>query len=144
MTLLGAPILPAAIETVLTKKLENLKLMAGRLSEIDAHEALLLLRHCFSIPKVTYVLRTSPSFKKKAILNKYDNQIRNALQKILNIQMNDEPWNQSTLPINLGGLGLKLASEVALPAFLSSAYGASTTVHDLLPLCIKSDPNIFF
>ena len=29
-------------------------------------------------------------------------------------------WSQSTLPVNLGGLGMKLASEVALPAILLS------------------------
>ena len=58
--------------------------------------------------------------------------------------MNEDTWCQSTLPINLGGLGLRLASEVALPAFLSSAFGAKETVKDLVPLSIKDDPNLFF
>ena len=60
LTLLGAPIFPEAIETVLEPKLENLKLMTKRLQEIDSHEGLFLLRHCFGIPKLTYFLRTSP------------------------------------------------------------------------------------
>ena len=144
LTLLGAPILPAAIESVLNKKLEDLKLMTDRLTEIDAHEALFLLRHCFSIPKMTYVLRTSPCFMENLILKNYDDLIKSALQKILNISLSEEPWNQCTLPINLGGLGLKMASEVSLPAFLSSAFGAVQIVKALLPLCIKDETNQFF
>ena len=53
LTLLGAPILPEAIEGVLNPKLESLKLMASRLEEIDKHDALFLLRQCFAIPKMT-------------------------------------------------------------------------------------------
>ena len=62
LTLLGAPILQDAIESTLTAKLKSLDLMIERLIEIDAHEALFLLRHCFSIPKLTYLLRNAPCF----------------------------------------------------------------------------------
>ena len=55
--------------------------MTDRLTEIDAHEALFLLRHCFSIPKMTYVLRTSPCFMENLILKNYDDLIKSALQK---------------------------------------------------------------
>ena len=64
LTLLGAPIFPEAIESILKPKLENLVLMVNRLEEIDAHDALFLLRNCFSMPKLTYNLRTSPCFLK--------------------------------------------------------------------------------
>ena len=43
LTLLGAPLLPEAIIASLASKLENLKLMISRLTDIDAHEALFLL-----------------------------------------------------------------------------------------------------
>ena len=77
-------------------------------------------------------------------MKNYDDLIKSALQKILNIDLSDQHWNQCTLPINLGGIGLKLASEVSLPAFLSSAFGASQTVKVLVPLCIKDETNKFF
>ena len=40
LTLLGAPVFPEAIEKMLEPKLEKLSLMANRLKEIDAHDAL--------------------------------------------------------------------------------------------------------
>jgi len=76
LTLLGAPILPEAIFSILNAKLESLNLMIERLTEIDAHEALFLLKNCFAIPKLTYFLRTAPCFMKKNILNNYDNSIK--------------------------------------------------------------------
>jgi hypothetical protein len=133
LTLLGAPIFPEAIESILQPKLEKLILMANRLKEIDAHDALFLLRNCFSMPKLTYNLRTSPCFLKSEILNKYDSIIKESLQEILNVKLDEKAWDQSTLPIKLGGLGIKLASEVALPAYLSSVYSSKSVVKSLLP-----------
>ena len=134
LTLLGAPILPEAIQGVLLAKIESLKLMTERLTEIGAHEALFLLRNCFSIPKLTYFLRTAPCFTKSDILKNYDNFIKVSLQTILNIQLDEPAWCQSTLPINLGGLGLKLATEVALSAYLSSACSSKSTVKFIVPV----------
>ena len=64
LTLLGAPILPEAIEGVLNPKLEELQLMISRLEDNDKHDALFLLRQCFAIPKMTYFFRTGPCFMK--------------------------------------------------------------------------------
>ena len=87
LTLLGAPIFPEGIKNSLEPKLENLKLMANRLKEIDAHDALFLLRNCFSIPKLTYFLRTSPCFLNKEILERYDSIIKDSLENILNVKL---------------------------------------------------------
>ena len=51
LTLLGAPIFKDSVSSVLKPKIENLKLMVSRLKEIDSHEALFLLSHCFGMPK---------------------------------------------------------------------------------------------
>ena len=118
--------------------------MTERLITIDAHEALFLLRNCFSMPKLTYFLRTAPCFLKKNILLEYDNSIRNSFKKILNIKLEEQAWNQCTLPVNLGGLGLKLAIEIALPAFLSSVYSSSSTRKALMPVSIRKDQDHFF
>src|SRR6218665_3838161 len=47
--------------------------------------------------------------------------MRKGLQNILNISFTDTQWLQATLPIRLGGLGIRRASSLALPAFLASA-----------------------
>ena len=84
---------------VLEAKIENLELMAGRLSKIDRHSALYLLRNCFTMPKLTYFLRSSPCFLEPTILKRYDTIIKDALVKILNIQLHEEAWSQATLPV---------------------------------------------
>ena len=71
LTLLGSPVLPEAVEKVLSAKLADLKIMEERLTEIDANEALFLLKNYFSMPKLTYFLRTAPVFLHKDILQKY-------------------------------------------------------------------------
>ena len=144
MTLLGAPIFKEAINHVLEPKLEQLALMAKRLNLIDAHDALFLLRNCFSIPKLTYFLRTAPCFLKKDILKKYDSIIKEALENILNVKLDDRAWDQCTLPIKLGGLGIKQASEVAIPAYLSSVNATSALVKSLVPDSLKEDQNPFY
>ena len=72
LTLLGAPILREAGEGTFRLKLHNLQLMVERLVHIDAHDAIFLLRHCFSIPKLMYILRCAPYFKLKEVLQDYD------------------------------------------------------------------------
>ena len=139
LILLGAPILAPAVEAVLLSKLEDLKRMTKRLSSIDAHDALFLLKNCFSLPKLMYTLRTSPTFRNGATLDLYDQEIRNCLEDILNIQLKEEAWEQSSLPVKKGGLGIRKASDLSLPAFLSSSWGASNGVMALLPDSISAD-----
>ena len=85
------------------------------------------------MPKLTYFLRTSPFFKMPETLGLYNNQLRNSLETILNIKLDDLAWQQSSLPVAFGGLGIRWATDIALPAFLSSAHGAQGGVKKLLP-----------
>ena len=52
---------------------------------------------------------------------------------ILNINLTESAYQQATLPIAYGGLGIRLATEVALVGFLSSVCATSSTVQSLLP-----------
>ena len=67
LSLLGSPIHQSTIETFLSHKLEDLKRMTKRLMEIDPQDALFLLKHSFSIPKLTYLLRSAPCFNSKVL-----------------------------------------------------------------------------
>ncbi|CAG5055310.1 unnamed protein product [Parnassius apollo] len=42
--------------------------------------------------------------------------------EIINCPLNENSWVQATLPIRLGGLGIRRVSSVALPVFLSSVH----------------------
>ena len=55
--------------------------------------------------------------------------------------LDEKAWDHSTLPIKFGGLGIKLASEVSLPAYLSSFYSTTSIVKSLVPHLIKDDLN---
>lgn len=131
--LLGAPIGDdTAIDTVLSSKLAVFNLLASRLKSLNAHDALFLLKNCFSIPKLLYLLRCAACYK-SSLLTDYDDVIRRTLNAILNIDLSDFIWKQATLPVSSGGLGVRLAVDLALPAFLSSVNGASELTLRLLP-----------
>ena len=67
------------------------------------------------------------------VLQNYDEIIRRSLIDILNIQLMDSAWNQATLPVAKGGLGLRPALEVALSGFMSSVSASEKLVKDLIP-----------
>ena len=71
---------------------------------------------------------------KPEILKSYDEVIKSALTDIINLQfIDDKTWDQCTLPVKNGGLGIRSAEEVSLPAYLSSVQGSLGTTHSLLP-----------
>ena len=131
--LLGAPIGSLEeIDVVLTKKISDFQLLACRLKLLCAHDALYLLKNCFSLPKLQYILRCSPCYNSQ-VLHTYDNLIRDTLQSILNVTLTESIWQQATLPVRNGGIGVWLATQVALPSFLSSVASSSELVLQLLP-----------
>lgn len=75
-----------------------------------------------SYQKLLYTLRCCPCTD-HSLLVKYDSLLRDGLGSILNINMSESQWIQASLPIKLGGLGIRRAASLALPAFLASAAG---------------------
>jgi hypothetical protein len=82
-----------------------------------------------------YVLRSAPCYQRLSLLHEYDETIRVPLQFILNIQLSDKAWCQvrPTLPVSKDGLGVRSASDLALPTFLSSVTGSASLTCRLLP-----------
>ena len=60
---------------------------------------------------------------------------------ILNISMSPPSYEQATLPIACGGLGLRLATEIALVGYLSSVCATKETARLLLPPCFAETTN---
>ena len=110
------------VDMVLNDKLAAFRLLASRLTSLQAQDALFLLKNCFSTPKLLYMLRCAACIAacyKSAVLSEYDGVIRDTLKIVLNVDLADDIWKQATLPVSKGGLGVRLASDLALPAFLS-------------------------
>lgn len=89
------------------------------------------------------MLRTSPTWKSRKDLVSFDETIREALQSICNIRMEDCVWSQATLPLSKGGLGIRKSEDLALSAFLSSSYSSQELVSSVLSSGVtaaNSDP----
>ena len=124
--LLGSPI--ECVDDIIQNKVEVLQLMGSRLGLLTSHDALLLLRHSFAIPKVLYILRTSPCFLNDR-LESFDDE---------------STWLQASLPRRMGGIGIRRAVQLAPSAYLASAAGCSELIRQVLPshLLDATDPNI--
>ena len=82
--------------------------MGEKFEYLTAHDSLVLLRNSFAIPKLQYLLCTTPCFKLHS-LQHYGDVLRNTVSKVANIHFNmdDSTWLQAT-SVKLGGLGIRL------------------------------------
>ena len=71
-----------------------------------------------------HVLRCSPCFGHH-LLQEHDTVLREGLSAIVNIHMSDIHWLQASIYVKSGGLGIRRAVSLALPAFLASAVATS-------------------
>lgn len=132
-TLLGTSITDNAFDKVFNKKLSELKLLFERLRELDNyHIAFYILKNCFAIPKLVFLLRTTPTWNHTEFVEKMDNEIKSTLETITNSLLKDDTWTMATLPIRSGGTGIRRVRDTALPAFLSSINAVSSLVSTML------------
>ena len=98
--LLGSPLGNLeSISSILRKKIGSLVTMGARLQHILAHDAILLLRNSLAIPKLLYILRTSPCFLSPG-LKTFDDVLKSIVSSVANIHLveYDLAWTQATLP----------------------------------------------
>jgi hypothetical protein len=137
--LLGAPLNDESLESCLVPKVAEIKLLVSRLPKLQPHTAFFLLRHCLAIPKLTYFLRCAPTWRAPEILLSFDTCIREGLQVILNIIISDSTWALASLPAIRGGLGIRCASDLSIPAFLASVSCTAALVSAIVPSLTRED-----
>ena len=129
--LLGAPLLGGEVLTAaLAGRCSDLSRAVGRLASLASHDALLILKHSLSAPKLLYTLRCSPCTGHPG-LDEFDRLLRLALSTITNVELDDLGWVQAGLPVAMGGLGVRSVGLLAPSAFLASA-AATLELQDLL------------
>ncbi len=133
LVILGSPIGSRSMEETLVEKSEALQRLSSCLSELDSHHALFLLRNAFAIPKLLYILRTAPCSERSDLLQGYDAILRKALEGLSNVSVNDAAWQQASLPVSMGGIGISSATQLAPSAYLASAAGCSQLISLILP-----------
>lgn len=101
-----------------------------RRSKIDIHDAITLLRVLLCHPGAVYARRAGPSFYSPALAI-YDEELRDCAADCLNVRLDGKRWKQATLPPIMGGLGLRLHSELALQALMSACTSVSSLASQL-------------
>ena len=86
-----------------------------------------------SIPSLIYFLRCAPCWKVPQLLSTYDNCVQSSLEKILNCEFSIHTWKQVSLPVKLGGLGVKHGMTSAIPCFIASYHSVLPLIHQLIP-----------
>ncbi|KAI5632435.1 hypothetical protein NE865_14861 [Phthorimaea operculella] len=108
--LLGSPIFPAAIPEAFESRRLVLLQAQKRLKNLSAH-ALVLLRVCFAVPKLTYFLRTTPTWLFSDQIGSFDDTLKDTVESILNVSLNAVQWNQTSLPVRYWGQGVRRAQD---------------------------------
>ena len=109
--LLRSPIGEASsISSTLQNKTDTLKTMRDRLTHLSTHNAILILKRSFALLKLLHCLRTAPCFLSPG-LHEYDKLLKTIVHETINVHLPEESpsWSQATLPVRLGGLGIRSA-----------------------------------
>ena len=91
---------------------------------------MLILKASSSTSRVLFMLRCSP-YLGNAILSQIDEVLKSNISHIANVVLSDVQWIQASLPVKAGGLGIRRAASLALPAYLASAT-STASLQDLI------------
>ena len=132
--LLGAPIGSADfISQFISKRIEKVRTITDELPSLhQPHLEFVLLRSCLSLPKISYLLRSTDTLEFQHLLLEFDSITREALSRILGGPASNESWAQAKIPISMGGLGLRAAADHAAAAFSISFLTSQPLVRALL------------
>lgn len=134
VTLLGAPLLPPALSSLLDPMMDRLWAMQERLPLVGAHQGLYLLRSSFSACRIVHIIRSMDcSGTLNQLLQPFDDQMVEALETVLGLNLRPREVRQAALPTSMGGLGLPSARSLAGPAVVASMHATSGHVQRLLP-----------
>ena len=90
------------------------------------------VRICLSTGKIGHLLRTVPPDSADEHLEHFDEGLHSTLSQILRCPISDLAWLQATLPLRLGGLGLRESLRTSPVAFLASCHNTHILVAQLL------------
>ena len=94
--------------------------MNARILLLNGHPGLILLKNAFSVSRLLFNLRSASCHHHPELLAEYDEVTRSTTEALCNIHLDDNSWSQANQPVRYGGLRLRTAADLALPAFLST------------------------
>ena len=141
LSLLGAPVDIRGILGNINEKREALERMTSKLEVLNPHQAFVLLKIAFAIPKLQYVLIASPAFLCREELQIFDRALFGSLGRVTNVSLEGDVCRQAGFPVNFGGLGCRRAEDIALPSFLASMNSVGELVETILSRINIADTN---
>ena len=96
---------------------------------------LTLQRVCLNLSKASYILRCNGDCLESSTLSKFDSGMASGVESALWGPLPADSWIQATLAVECGGLGLREATNVALPAFLASRTVSRPLVAEMASRC---------
>ena len=81
--------------------------------------------------KLMYLLWSSPTVWYPYLLADFDDCLKSCATDICNVPFGDIRWILATLPIKLGGIGLRCASDLALPAYLATISASQSLIYEI-------------
>ena len=134
-TLLGAPISSKRSHKAIIEKQDDLICMAGRLEQIDAF---VLLKNCFALPKLPYIVRASPTYLNGAQLRAFDRTVCETISKISGVDSG--LWSLvKSLVSSIILLGCKLCFQLSREVWASGGLFISLSLASS-PHCWQSMP----
>ena len=133
--LLGAPIGDISFSRgVVDKRIAKIAEIFDLLPSLnDAQLEFSLLRFCFSLPKLSYCLRTCDPLHLLPSYQNFDSLQLSSFSTLLGRQLDDAARTQAFLPVKIGGSGLRSANQHCSAAFIASNAHTRNIVDSLLP-----------
>ena len=142
--LLGSPLTDSGIPSAIDSKRKILERMVDRLSKMNSHQAYYLLRNSLSIPKLSYLLRSTPCWHAMNELIEYDRLIKLSMERIINCQVDAKAWRESSLSVKCGGMGLRNVTNLCFSSFLGSFHSVYDLLQEILPPHIQLSVDLVF
>ena len=109
LSLLGVPVDIQGIPGTIHEKREALERITSKLEVMNPHQAFVLLKNVFVIPKLQYVLRASPAYLCGEELSVFGRALFDYLGRVANVLLEGVACKQAGLPVSFGSLGCRRA-----------------------------------
>ena len=120
-SLSGAPLFSGTVlDNALKRRHDDFVCLSANIRSVYAHDVLLIMKFSLSTPKILHLLRCSPC-QGHPLLSEIDELFRLNICHKAHVNLTEMQWTLASPPSRNGGLGVRRASSLALPAFLASS-----------------------
>ncbi len=97
----------------------------------EAPAEMVLTRRCADVGNISYWFRCYGDKLQGTVTQRFDSDLRAAVEECLGGPLADIAWWQGSVGVKQGGLGMRSAADVALPAFVASRVASRPLVADM-------------